>query len=129
MCNHAHQNLMLLPLQARMEYDVAVNSLNSLQTTVFVTQLPCTLSALQTLAENMVAVMNTGMKSFVQMQDVLVHGKQGSQTNSIAQEPFDSVAYVKETIMGSVPMETIPAPNAHMFEEYPFKVRVGGQFK
>lgn len=129
MCNHAHQNLMLLPLQARMEYDVAVNSLNSLQTTVFVTQLPCTLSALQTLAENMVAVMNTGMKSFVQMQDVLVHGKQGSQTNSIAQEPFDSVAYVKETIMGSVHMETIPAPNAHMFEEYPFKVRVGGQFK
>ena len=80
----------------------------------------------------MVTVMNTGLKSFVQMQDVLLHGKQQGllfQTNSAAQEPFDPVAYVKETIMGSVSIETIPAPNAHMFEEYPFKVRAGEEFK
>ncbi|KAL5499317.1 hypothetical protein EMCRGX_G010706 [Ephydatia muelleri] len=110
--------------EARLEYDVAVNSLNTLQSSVFVTQLPSTLCSLQTLVENMVTVMNTGLKSFVQMQDVLLHGKQQgllSQTNSAAQEPFDPVAYVKETIMGSVSIETIPAPNAHMFEEYPFK--------
>ena len=115
------------PPQARLEYEEAVQCLNSLQQTVFVTQLPFTVSALQTLAENMVTVMHTGLRSFVQMQEVLVHGKQASlpQSNATFQEPFDPVTYVKETIMGSVSMETIPVPSTHIFQEYPFKVKAG----
>ena len=100
-----------------------MNHLNNLQQAVFVTQLPTTLTSLQTLAENMVTVMNTGLGSFVQMQEVLVYGKQAAAQNSGTHEHFDPVTYVKESVLGSVSLGTIPVPNPHIFQEYPFKVK------
>lgn len=64
----------VLSPQARNEYEVIVSHVNSLQHDIFLTQLPGVLNSLYSIATNMVAVVNNALKSFSEMQTVLVSG-------------------------------------------------------
>ena len=65
------------PSQARADYEQSVVGINTMQHEVFLSQLPQMLESLRIIAENMVAVMNNALKSFSEMQQLLMKGESG----------------------------------------------------
>jgi len=63
--------------EARAEYEQNVVGINTMQHEAFLSQLPQILESLRIIAENMVAVMNNALKSFSEMQQLLVKGESG----------------------------------------------------
>lgn len=105
--------------EARLEYEGAVGEMNAVQNECFTGQLPRIIDSLTNVAENMAAVVHNALKSFSEMQRLLVKGE-GSKSG-LPLDRFDAALYCRSEILASVVTSDIPPPSEYYFEEFPFQ--------
>lgn len=106
--------------EARSEYEATVTHVNSLQHDVFLRQLPQALTSLRSTIEAMVGVVNTALRSFLEMQLTLIAGS-SSEKPPAPPEQFNVMEYSQQAIFNGVSHDSIPPPPPYEFEEFNYK--------